>query len=432
MDNVSSKEDAILDVNETKAEKDENAIFQRYKHIRWLLVVVGTIVMFAISISYAWSIFNAPIIKEYPDWTAGQVSLTFTIFMISYALFGIVSGLLIRWQKGKVRLNFIISAIFLALSFFTTSQARNLLLLYLGFGVFGGIGVMFSYNAVITVVARWFQDFVGIATGTLLMGYGLGSFLIGKLYSALIGSGVDWRVIFIAFGVILAAIALIASFVLVPPPEGYKAPDVRKPKIDKHPIETMDCTPLQMIRRHSFPLMIGMGVCLMMASVGISGSARNLVQSVSPELELSAIATIVGLISVFNAAGRIFTGFLNDWGGLRFNIIISDTAVVFTTALVGVAVLVGNLAFLIVAFILFGFAAGMSAPDGAVIVLKFYGEKNYEMNLQIVMLTAALNSLGAMVMGIFYDYMGNYVVPVFVLSGIAFIGWLCAFFLRKP
>ena len=409
-----------------------NEVFMKYKYKRWGFVVFGAILMFCISICYAWSILNVPIVQEHPEWTEGQIALTFTIFMIVYAVFGILSGIIIRLRKGRVRLNLIISAIFLLAAFIVVSQAKNLFSLYLGFGFLGGIGVVFSYNSVITVVTRWFKDKLGTVTGALLMGYGLGSFIIGMVYSTIISGGADWRLVFIMFGVVLSAMALIGSFVLVPPPDGYEAPDLRKPKIDKHPIEPIECNPIQMIKRPSFWLLFGMGVCVTMASMGITSSARNLVQAVAPDTVYGEIAIIVGLISIFNAAGRIITGFLNDWGGLRFNVMISDTSVVVSTALVGIAVWVQSLPFLVIGFILFGFSAGMSTPDGAVVTQKFFGTKNYQINIQIVMLSGILNSLGATIMGSVFDATGNYVVPIFVLMGVAFIGWICAFFLRKP
>lgn len=409
----------------------DNDSLTKFKIRRLGILAYGFVLMFIISICYAWSVFNAPIAKEFTQWKASEFSLVFTIFMISYAIMGVMSGILIRFMKGKVYLNLLISAICLFFSFFITSRSDALWMLYLGFGFLGGTGVVFAYNSVLTVVTKWFPDLVGTVTGVLLMGYGLGSFIIGKIYSHLIQT-FAWRDVFLVFGIVLAVLVVVGIFIILPPPSEFSAPKLRAPKIDKKPIEAIDCTPLQMIKRPSFWLLFGMGTLVTMASMGVTSSARNIVQAVDPTIELTTIATIIGLISIFNALGRIFTGFINDWLGLRFNILISDTLVFIMTALVGVAVLIGNITFLTISFILFGFAAGMSVPDGAVVTRKFFGEKNYQTNVQVVLLCGVFNSFGAMIMGGVFDATGNYYVPLFILSGIAFLGWICALCLRRP
>ena len=44
------------------------------------------------SIPYAWSVFNAPIAKEFSDVGQATLQFAFTVFMISYGAFGIVGG----------------------------------------------------------------------------------------------------------------------------------------------------------------------------------------------------------------------------------------------------------------------------------------------------------------------------------------------------
>lgn len=90
-----------------------NGIFEKNQKSRFLRLALGVLIMFSIGICYAWSIFNAPIAKEYPDWTKSSFSMIFTAFMISYSVFGILSGYIIRKRNGKANLNFIISAVLL-------------------------------------------------------------------------------------------------------------------------------------------------------------------------------------------------------------------------------------------------------------------------------------------------------------------------------
>ncbi len=409
-----------------------NEEFEKHKYSRWLLVIMGTLVMFFISLCNAWSMLIKPIAVEYPEWRAGLM-MGLTVFMISYSLSGVVSGIIIGKRKGDARLNLIISALLLFSSFMISSLVKNLFLLYFSFGVLGGAGAVFAYNSILSVVTRWFQDMWGVISGTLLMGYGLGAFTIGKLYAFLLSFNIDWRVIFFAFGIGLAIIIIIASFILVLPPEGYKAPDARKPKIDKHPIETLECTPLQMLKRPSFWLnFIGGGCFLTMPTMAMNSAAQQIVEGIAPTLALTDIATIVGLISIFNAVGRIATGFLNDWAGLRANMVISATLVVLATFNMVLAVYVANLTYLIISYVLFGFATGMSVPDGAVAIQTFFGKKHYQTNIQVLMTAGIVNSMGAIIMPLLFNLAGTYVISLLVISLVACIGWVCIFLLKKP
>ncbi len=408
-----------------------NATFEKYKYKRWLLLAMGALVMFTISLGNAWSVLMLPIAVEFPEWTSALM-MGFTVFMITYSLCGILSGIIISQRKGQVQLNLLIAAILLLTSFIITSQTKNLFLLYFSFGVLGGAGTIFAYNSILSSLSRWFQDMWGIISGILLMCYGLGGFLIGKIYAFIISCGVGWRIIFIIFGITLAIILIFAAFALIMPPENYKAPDARKPKIDKYPIEAVECTPLQMIKRPSFWLIVGMGCCLMMPTMAMSSSAANIVKEVAPELAITTISTIVGLISIFNAVGRIATGFLNDWGGLRCNILVSSVCVVVGSLNMALAVYIANLPYLIFSFILFGFCMGMTVDDGVVTAQKFYGQKNYHINLQIILATGVINSLGALILPTVFNWAGSFAIAFLVISAIAIIGLICSLFVRKP
>mgnify|MGYP000904537028 CR=1 FL=1 len=74
-----------------------------------------------------------------------------------------------------------ISALLFLAGFLLTASMRSLPMLYVGFGVVCGLASGFSYNAVLGTVGAWFPDKQGLVSGILLMGFGLSSFLIGKL-----------------------------------------------------------------------------------------------------------------------------------------------------------------------------------------------------------------------------------------------------------
>ena len=58
-----------------------------------------------------------------------------------------------------------------------------------------------------STMVRWFPDRPGLISGVLLMGFGGGSFLIGKLYQAWTPTGVGgWRTSFLVLGIVCFAV----------------------------------------------------------------------------------------------------------------------------------------------------------------------------------------------------------------------------------
>ena len=411
-------------------QSNTNEMFEKWKYRRYLILAVGILMMMFIGIPYAWSVFNAPIAKEFTSFSQAQLQFTFTMFMISYGIFGVVGGYLVTLFK-TVRYNLMISAGLIFLSFLITSQSTELWQFYIGFGILGGAGVVFAYNAIIVNLTKWFLDRLGMATGFLMMGYGIGSFIMGNVFTSLVSSGIAWRTIFVIFGVVIGLITFIGGLFMKYPSEDYVTPE-RKVYVDKTPLETMECTPGQILRRPSFWILIMMGTFTMMAVMGVISCARNYVLSVNPDLAPSTVAIVVGILSVGSAVGRISTGFLNDYGGTKLNVRVSAICVAVSTLLVALAVWSNNYTFLIISFICAGFSAGMGADDGAVITRKLFGGKYYQINFEIVMANGIIHAFASTFVGGMYDLFGGYVLPLFILAGCGIVGAITSFFINKP
>ena len=58
---------------------------------------------------------------------------------------------------------------------------HNLWVVYLGYGVLGGIGLGLGYISPVSTLIRWFPDRPGMATGMAIMGFGGGAFIASPL-----------------------------------------------------------------------------------------------------------------------------------------------------------------------------------------------------------------------------------------------------------
>ena len=187
---------------------------------RWLYLGMGTLTLLFLGLIYAWSIFRTPFGEMYPDWSISQLSLTFTISMIFFCLGGFAGGLLSK--KLSIGVRMLISAAMLLVGFFVVSMmkadspAASLTMLYIFYGVFGGGGVGVAYNGVIGTINKWFPDKVGLASGIMLMGFGLGGLVLGSVVNSMIGS-MGLLKVFRVLGIAICVVCVLAAVIIKSP-----------------------------------------------------------------------------------------------------------------------------------------------------------------------------------------------------------------------
>ena len=233
---------------------------------RWVYAIVGVIVLLFAGLVYAWSVLSTPIAAEFTGWTKAQLSLTFTLVMILFCIGSLLCGLLAGKLSAKnaVRLG---AVLFLA-GFYIASRCQAPLTLYLGFGVLCGLGSGLSYNAVMSTMVKWFPDKPGLISGVLLMGFGGGSFLIGKLYQAWTPAGIGgWRTSFVVLGIVCFAVLAVCSFFFVAPGADFAAPAGKGGKAAVRSAAA-DIKPVEMLKKPTFWLYYVWAIAVSAAGLG--------------------------------------------------------------------------------------------------------------------------------------------------------------------
>src|SRR5215831_13818582 len=185
---------------------------------RWRVVVGGVLMNLALGSLYAWSVFVAPLEKEF-GWTRAETSLVFTIAVVTFAITFIFGGRL-QDRRGP-RPGALVGAALVSLGFLLTSATSSLIYLYLVFGVVVGAGNGFGYATPMPVASKWFPDKRGLVVGLMVGGYGAGSAIIGPFATRLIAS-VGWRPTFRLLGVAFLVMGLVGGWLLENPPQGYR------------------------------------------------------------------------------------------------------------------------------------------------------------------------------------------------------------------
>ena len=289
--------------------------------------------------------------------------------------------------------------------------------LYLGFGILCGLGAGFAYNAVMSTMSLWFPDKQGLISGILLMGFGLSSFIIGKVFAAVTPSdGTDkWQATFRVLGIIIVIVMVICSFFFVKPEAGYnpgagsaKAKAVREPacEVNTGKMATMP----------TFWFYYIWAILVSAAGLALVSQASGIASQVGTTVSDGNIATVVGLISIFNGIGRVIFGGLFDKKGYRFTMILVS----------------GNFAFIVIGFVVGGLAYGGVTPTNSAIISDFFGRENYSMNFSLINTNLLIASFASTIAGKLYDASGSFMTTIFMMIIVTVLGFVVSFGVRRP
>lgn len=297
---------------------------------RWLIPPAALAVHLCIGEVYGFSVFNKPLTQVIGitesirgrDWTIPQLGWIYSIALIMLGLSAAVLG---RWVErvGPRKTMFASACCFgggLLLSSLGT-HLHNIGLLYLGYGVIGGIGLGLGYIAPVSTLVKWFPDRPGMATGLAIMGFGGGALIGAPLGVELMGrfkssTSVGVEEAFLVMGVLYFAFMMFGAFsVRVPAadwtPEGY-VPTARPKAMvtrDHVSVDRAWTTP-------QFWLLWAVLCLNVTAGIGILGQASLMCQNMFDVPEAVG-AGYAGLLSLFNMGGRFFWSSTSDWTGRK-------------------------------------------------------------------------------------------------------------------
>lgn len=388
---------------------------------RWAYAIFGIIVLLFAGMVYAWSVLSTPIAQEYTDWSQAQLSLTFTIVMIAFCLGCMACGAVAK--KVSARIGIWISAVLFLAGFLIAANMNSLAVLYLGFGIICGFASGFSYNAVLGTVGKWFPDKQGLISGVLLMGFGISSFIVGKLYQALTPTDIGaWRHSFVVLG-IAAAIALFVCGLLIQKPDSSFHPqgDTKAKKHYINPVAREATTP-EMLRSPQFWIYYIWVIFLSAAGLALVSQASGIAREVGPNVSAGTIATVVGLISIANGIGRVIMGGLFDKVGRGTVMQTVNAGFIVTGAILTVALISRNFTILVMGFIVGGLSYGGVNPTNSAFISSYFGMKNYPMNFSIINTNLIVSSFGSTVAGALYDASQSYMSTYIMICALAVLG----------
>lgn len=381
------------------------------KYMGKRMLIIGTFLMLFLGLIYAWSLFAAPLEAEF-GWSRSQTSITFSISMITFCLGSILSGLILKKRPpGNVLM---ISSILFLIGFFSASKITEIWGLYLSYGVLCGLGVGLSYNAILSTVPKWLPGRGGFATGTLLMGMGLGSLILGIGVKGIMDILI-WSAVFKILAIVFFVLFLVGSFLVKNPKT------LGKTVIGNN--SANDLTLFEMLKNKDFWMVFFWSVMASSIGLGIVSNAGYMASEAG--VSANSLALMVGMVSVGNGAGRLVFGTAVDRiGGIKA-MSVGNLVFIGGLSLAILANKFGLTVLMVMAFILGGMGYGSSPTLSAALTKKKFGEKYYPQNLSAIVLALIPASIiGPTISASVYQQTGRYLNVYFIMLGMAFLSFL--------
>ena len=279
---------------------------------RWLIVLAAIGIHISIGSVYAWSVLTRPIM-EAMGFTLQQVTWTFSLAIL---FLGTSAGFLGTYvERLGPRKSGLIAAAFFGSGMLGTAYAlsqHSLLLLYLFYGVIGGIGLGTGYITPVSTLVKWFPNNRGLATGLAIMGFGFASLIAGPVMQLLIAKyGLVANFIIMGCAYV---IVMVCSALYLEPPKAASISSKGTHKVQLEANQPKQYTVKEAMRTWQFYALWWVFFTNITCGIGLLAVASPMAQEVI-QMSPMAAASMVGIIGLLNGGGRIVWSTISDYIG---------------------------------------------------------------------------------------------------------------------
>ncbi|MBU4485046.1 OFA family MFS transporter [bacterium] len=402
---------------------------------RWLVVLGALLVQLCLGAIYAWGAFTK--VLQDPNgpfgFSATQTSMIFSAGLATFAIVMIMAG---RWQdKIGPRKVALLGAAILGLGYISAGLfgGTSFWAQFLLIGVMGGAGIGLGYVCPIAASVKWFPDLKGFVTGLAVAGFGAGAFIFIKLAGAwgnfLALYGVNGT--FVIFGIIFLVVTSIGALMLSNPPAGWK-PEGWAPTAatSNNQVAHKDFTQGETIKTIQFWM-------LWLSFVFSAGAGLMIIKCLKNFGELeggltsTAAASALGLLALFNGAGRIVWGSISNKLGARKSIGIMtllQAVMLFAVLKIGTTTMG-----LTVAACWIGFNFGGNFALFPLATAESFGTKNLGANYGAVFTSYGVGGiLMPLLAGQVWDTLGSYHWAFIAAASVCVLASILGFAIRPP
>ena len=390
------------------------AMQHSYQRTRWLTLFGTILTQFALGSVYTWSLFNGQLSHKL-DAPIGQVAFSFGLLSLGLAVASSLAGKL--QERFGVRNVTIGAGMMMALGFWLTSHADNLMMLWLSAGVLVGLADGAGYLMTLSNCVKWFPERKGVISACAIGAYGLGSlgfkFICGWLLSTQ-----SLENTFIIWGVLAMALIIAGALLMREAPLQNGS--------TSSTLQARDYTLAQSMRMPQYWMLALMFLTACMSGLYVIGVAKDIGEGLV-HLSTQTAANAVTVIAIANLSGRLVLGVLSDkMARIR---VISLAQIV---SLAGMSILLftrmnETTFFLSLACVAFSFGGTITVYPS--LVSDFFGLNNLTKNYGVLYLGFGIGSvLGSLVASLF----GGFTVTFSLIMTLLAISLFLSLTIRLP
>ncbi len=304
---------------------------------RSAIAVFCTVLQVCFGTVYAWSFFQTILVHQ-GGWTHTETAWAFSIAIFSLGVSAAWAGNML--SRLGPRFLAVTGSILFSGGYVISGAALHLdsiPLFYLGYGVIGGAGIGLGYVTPVATVAKWFPDRKGLATGIVVMGFGVGAFLLSKGLAPflIVRTAGALPLVFVWLGIVFAAILIPCSLALSDPPASASPTGAADDSLEYGEPESAGTY----LRTTQFIIMWIVFFFNIAAGISVISFQSEILQeiwgladnSIEPTTLAEYGATLIAASSICNGLGRLFWGLLSDRFGrvTIFRVLLASQMVVF-------------------------------------------------------------------------------------------------------
>jgi OFA family oxalate/formate antiporter-like MFS transporter len=388
---------------------------------RVIVLAAGMVIQFCAGIIYMWSVFRGPV-AAHLNWDSADAALTSSIMLAMFVL-GIIFGGYAQDKLGPMRVTLAGSVMIgagMAATALITSGAPWLV--YITYGVVGGLGVGTVYTATVATIQKWFPDKRGFASGMIVSAFGFSLVVFAPLAQAML-SGIGVTATFLVFGASFFVICGICSFAIKNPAQ-QTMPNKNNSAIPV--MQKRQYSPNEVIKTKQYYLLAGgllftLPAYFILNPVFLSlGANRGL----SEDMALLGVA----LTGVSSAAGRLIISWISDKIGRK-------------TAMIGIAVLiliaslvmiVGQGVLFLLCIMLISLSFGGASSVYAAMTAESFGTKYGGMNFGLVMLGFGVSALAFPIISTNVTANGSYTGAFLLAAASSVVAVVLVLLMKNP
>lgn len=367
-----------------------------------LAALIGTGVSFSVWPSVS-SLFVAPLQDAF-GWSRGEIALAQNASLAA-ALMAPVLGRLV--DRVGVRPVLLGGLLLTAIAYFLLAMVRGTLpMYYLFYAVLCVVGTTTTGLTFTRVVSGAFEESRGLALAITRCGLAVSGAVLPAVVFAVI-SLYGWRMGFFTLGMLILVLALPCAWLWI------RGTSLAPVAIDRDARRAPPSL-IGLLRNHRVLLICVASAFNYAPIVALLSQIQPLLMGKG--LEPSDAAALIGVVGIAALVGALFTGVLVDriWAPL--------VACVFTLgpALGCLLLLPDSIDYwmAIVALILLGLGQGAEIDVVAFMIARYFGLRSYASIYGLsVFFIAAMVALGGSLIGLSYDFFGDYNVALSVAAG---------------